>query len=141
EAPTDWDDVIDPKWEGRVILRDPIASGSMRAIFGAILERSIRETGSTEAGWDWLRALDVNTREDTFNPTLMYTRLERKEGLVTLFNTPDMAMLALRRNASIGYVIPASRTPLLVDGIALAEGARHPELAQAFYEFVTTRDA
>lgn len=141
EAPTDWDDVIDPKWEGRVILRDPIASGSMRAIFGAILERSIRETGSTEAGWDWLRALDVNTREYTFNPTLMYTKLERQEGLVTLFNMPDMAMLALRRNAPIGYVIPASGTPLLVDGIALVEGARHPELAQAFYEFVTTREA
>ena len=141
EAPTDWDDVLDPKWAGRIVIRDPIASGSMRAIFGAILERSIRETGSTDSGWAWLSHLDANTREYTFNPTILYTKLERQEGVLTLYNMPDIAMLAQRRNAPIGYVIPASGTPLLVDGIAIVEGARQPELAQAFYEYVTSREA
>src|SRR6476660_5941079 len=51
EAPKDWDEVVDPKWKGKVLIRDPIASGSMRAIFGAILARSIARTGNTAAGW------------------------------------------------------------------------------------------
>lgn len=141
EAPSDWDDVLDPRWQGQIVIRDPIASGSMRAIFGAILERSIRETGSTDSGWAWLRRLDANTREYTFNPTILYTKLERQEGVLTLYNMPDIAMLAERRNAPIAYVIPASGTPLLVDAIAIVRGARHPELAQRFYEFVTSQEA
>lgn len=141
EAPTDWDDVLASRWQNQVVIRDPIASGSMRAIFGAILERSIRQTGNTDSGWAWLRRLDANTREYTFNPTILYTKLERQEGVITLYNMPDIAMLAQRRNAPIGYVIPASGTPLLVDGIALVAGGGQPEIAQAYYEFVTSREA
>lgn len=141
EAPTDWDDVVDPRWAGQVVIRDPIASGSMRAIFGAILERSMRETGSTASGWEWLRRLDANTREYTFNPTILYTKLERQEGVLTLYNMPDIAMLAQRRNAPIAYVIPASGTPLLVDGIAVVAGTGVPEIAENFYEYVTSREA
>lgn len=141
EVPRDWDDVLDPKWADRVIIRDPIASGSMRAIFGAQLARSMRETGSTAAGWEWLRRLDANTREYTVNPTILYLKLERQEGVITLYNMPDIATLEQRRNAPIGYVIPASGTPLLVDGIALVAGRPNTEIAQRFYEFVTTPDA
>src|SRR3990170_924011 len=50
DAPKDWDDVLDPKWKGRVLIRDPIASGTMRAIFGAIMARSMAQTGKPDAG-------------------------------------------------------------------------------------------
>lgn len=137
-APKDWDDVLDPKWKGKVLIRDPIASGSMRAIFGAIILRSIRETGSPEQGFDWLRRLDAQTKEYTLNPTILYQKLGRQEGLITLFDMPDLAMLSARFHIPVKYVIPASGTPLLVDGIAIVRGTKHPALAREFYEFVTT---
>ena len=141
DAPKDWDDVLDPKWRGQVLIRDPIASGTMRAIFGAILARSVAQTGSTAAGWDWLRRLDANTKEYTFNPTILYTKLERQEGSLTLYNMPDMATLQLRRGVNVKYVIPTSGTPLLVDAIAIVRGTDHPEQAKRYYEFVTTKEA
>jgi iron(III) transport system substrate-binding protein len=141
EAPKDWDDVLDPKWKGKVLIRDPIASGSMRAIFGAVIVRSIRETGSPEQGYQWLRRLDANTKEYTLNPTILYQKLGRQEGLITLWDMPDIAMLQQRYNIPVKYVIPASGTPLLVDGIAIVKGSKHPELAKAYYEFVTTPKA
>jgi iron(III) transport system substrate-binding protein len=141
EAPKDWNEVLDPKWKGKVLIRDPIASGSMRAIFGAILARSIAQTGSTAAGWEWLRRLDANTKEYVLNPAMLYQKLGREEGTITLYNMPDIATLEQRTKTPVGYVIPASGTPLLVDAIALVHGAKHAELAKQFYEFVSTPEA
>jgi len=141
DAPKDWDDVLDPKWKGKVVIRDPVASGSMRAIFGAIIARAVARTGSSEAGYEWLRRLDANTREYALNPTVLYTKLGRREGLISLWDMPDIAMLSEGKEYPIGYQIPTSGTPLLVDAIAVIEGARHPEAAKQFYEFVTTPKA
>jgi iron(III) transport system substrate-binding protein len=138
QAPKDWDDVIDPKWKGKVVIRDPIASGSMRAIFGAILARSIAQTGTTAAGWEWLRKLDANTREYTLNPTILYQKLGRQEGVISLYNLPDLATLEQRTKIPVKYVVPASGTPLLVDAIAIVKGAPRAAEARRFYEFVTT---
>jgi iron(III) transport system substrate-binding protein len=138
EAPKDWDDVLDPKWKGKILIRDPIASGTMRAIFGAIVARSVARTGSPEEGYEWLRRLDANTREYTLNPTILYQKLGRQEGVITLWDMPDIATLKQRLNIPVDYIIPASGTPLLVDGIALVRGTKKAEQAKLYYEFVTT---
>ncbi len=136
EAPRDWDDVLDPKWRGRVVIRDPLASGTMRTIFGMFVLRSIRETGSPDAGFEWLRRLDGQTREYVLNPTLLYQKLARQEGVVTLWDMPDIEMLRARTGYPIDYVFPSSGTPIVVDAIALVRGGRNPEAARAFIEFV-----
>ena len=48
EAPKDWDDVLDPKWRDKVLIRNPNPSDSMRAIFGAMIWRFYKDTGSPE---------------------------------------------------------------------------------------------
>jgi iron(III) transport system substrate-binding protein len=134
EAPRDWDDVLDPRWKGEVLIRDPLASGTMRTIFGMIMYRSIRETGDTAAGYDWLRRLDEQTKEYVLNPALLYQKLARQEGLITLWNLPDV--LRVQDRSHLDYTLPRSGTPVLVDGIAVVRGARHPELARAFVDYI-----
>lgn len=141
EAPKDWDDVLDPKWKGKLLIRDPIASGTMRAIFGAIIARSMARTGSPQGGYDWLMRLDANTREYVLNPTILYQKLGRQEGIVTLWDMPDIATLQQRTGIPVGYIIPSSGTPVLVDGIAIIKGTKHPKEARLYYEFVTTPEA
>jgi len=138
DAPKDWDQVVDPKWKGKVLIRNPVESGTMRAIFGAILARSIAQTGSTAQGWDWLRKLDANTKEYVLNPALLYQKLGREEGVITLYNMPDIATLEQRTKTPVGFVFPSSGTPLLVDAIALVHGSKQSALAKEYYEYVTT---
>ncbi len=140
-APHDWDDVLGAKWRGKLLIRDPIASGGMRAIFGAIISRSLRETGSPEAGYNWLRKLDSNTKEYVLNPVLLYQKLGRQEGLITLWNMPDIALQKSRNNIPLEYIFPASGTPLLVDAIAIVKGGKHPAEARLYYEFVTSPES
>jgi iron(III) transport system substrate-binding protein len=113
----------------------------MRAIFGAIIARELARTGSTRAGYEWLLRLDANTKEYTLNPTILYQKLGRQEGVVTLYNMPDMATLQLRTKIPVKWVVPASGTPVLVEGLAIVKGAEHPEVARRFYEFVTSDSA
>jgi iron(III) transport system substrate-binding protein len=136
EAPKEWDDVLDPRWRGQVLIREPLASGTMRAIFGSIIYRESGGTGDPAAGYEWLLRLDAQTREYVLNPTLLYQKLARQEGLVTLWAMPDIETLLATTDYPIDYVIPSQGTPVVVDGVALVRGSRNPDAARAFIEFV-----
>ena len=71
-APRDWDDVLAPRWKDRLLIRDPMASGTMRAIWGMLFERSLAATGDTAQAAAWLRRLDGQTREYVLNPALLH---------------------------------------------------------------------
>lgn len=136
EVPRDWDEVLEPEWKDRVLIRDPVASGTMRTIFGMIVQRSLRTTGDTAAAFAWLRRLDAQTKEYVLNPTLLYQKLARGEGDVTLWDMPDIEELKARTTFPIDYVLPTSGTPVPVDAVALVAGAPHPEAARSFIEYV-----
>ncbi|HVT60223.1 MAG TPA: extracellular solute-binding protein [Thermoanaerobaculia bacterium] len=133
-APGDWDDLLDPRWKGKILIRDPLASGTMRTLFGMILARSVAETGSTERGFAWLRRLDAQTKEYLQNPALLMEKLDRREGLVTVWELTDM-LWQKQRGAPLDYRFPRSGTPVIDDSIGLVKGCKHPEEARRFIDF------
>jgi iron(III) transport system substrate-binding protein len=141
EAPQDWDEVLEPRWRGQVLIREPLASGTMRAIFASIIQREIQRTGREEAGYEWLLRLDAQTREYVLNPTLLYQKLARQEGLITLWTMPDIEILRATTDFPINYVLPRSGTPIVIDGIGVVAGTRNPEMARAFVEFAGDTEA
>jgi iron(III) transport system substrate-binding protein len=134
EAPQDWDDLLDPRWKGKLIIRDPLASGTMRAVWGLIMSRSLRATGDTTAGWAFLRRLDGQTKEYVQNPALVSEKIARQEALVTVWDLPDV-LISRRRGMPVGYVFPRSGTVAIEDGIAVVRGTKHLDIARAFIEF------
>jgi len=141
DAPKDWDDLLDPRWRGKIVIRSPLASGTMRIIFGALIQREEARTGSVEGGFAWLRRLDANTKTYAADPTQLYLKIAREEGVVTLWNLPDVLIQVSRNGYPFGYVVPASGTPLITEGIAIVRGAPHPEEARSFYEFVSSEES
>ncbi len=135
EAPRDWDDVLDPRWRGEVLIRNPIASGTMRAIFGMIILRGIAQTGDTSAGFEWLRRLDSQTREYPLNPALLHQKLTREEGSITLWDLPDILM-ERDRGSPFGYALPSSGAPVIEDAVGIVRGAKHMEAARMFVEWI-----
>ncbi|NIM51209.1 MAG: extracellular solute-binding protein [Gemmatimonadales bacterium] len=139
-APADWDDVLEPRWTGKVIIRDPLASGTMRTIFGMLVQRGLAATGDTAAGFGWLRRLDAQTREYVFNPALLHQKLLRQEGWVTLWDLPDI-LVEQGKGAPFDFVLPKSGTPVIEDAIAIVRGTEHQEAARWFVEWVGTAEA
>ena len=133
--PHDWDDVLDPRWHDKVLIRDPMASGTMRAIWGLVIEHSIHATGDTTRAMEWLRRLDAQTKAYTLNPAILSERLARGEGLITLWDLPDI-LIDRSKGLPFDYTFPRSGTVVIDDAIGLVRGSRHPREAQAFIDFV-----
>jgi iron(III) transport system substrate-binding protein len=140
DAPRDWDDLLDPRWKGKILIRYPIASGTMRAIFGMILERSLAETGSTDRGFQWLSRLDAQTKEYVINASVLVEKIARREGLVTVWDLPDV-LLEMRRSKDLAYVFPSSGTPVIDDAVGLVAGAKHPREARDLIEWIGSPEA
>lgn len=137
QPPQDWDDLLDERWRDRVLIRYPLASSTMRTIWGAMILRQ----PTIEEGYIWLARLDRNVKTYTADPTQLYLKLAREEGDVTLWNMPDTYIQANTVGYPFDYLVPESGTPVLTDGIAIVKGGPNLEAAEAFYEFVTSDSA
>ncbi|MFO7173112.1 MAG: extracellular solute-binding protein [Bacillota bacterium] len=140
EAPQDWDDLLDPKWKGKIIIRAVPASGTMRTIYAAMIYRFYEQDGKPDRGFEWLKKLDANTKEYAANPTDLYLKLARQEGLLSLWNLQDILIQKEQKNMPFGYVVPKSGAPILVDGVAVVQGAKHPRAAEKFLEFLFSQE-
>ncbi|MBI4639229.1 MAG: extracellular solute-binding protein [Candidatus Tectomicrobia bacterium] len=138
DAPKDWDELLDPKWKDKVIIRYPLASGTMRTIYAAMIYRFYKKTGKPDEGYEWLKKLDANTKSYAANPTILNQKLARGEGMVTLWNMPGAVFDAKVNGYPLGFIVPKSGTPVLTDAMAIIANSKHPKAAEAFYEFVTS---
>lgn len=135
DAPQDWDDLLLPRWADQILIRDPLASGTMRTIFGSVVAMAIESTGSPDEGFDWLRKLDAQTKEYVHSPALLHEKMVRQEGLVTLWEMTDILSL-IARGAPLSYRFPSSGAPVIEDSIGLVKGGPRPDLGRLFIEWV-----
>lgn len=135
EAPQDWDDLIDPQWEGDIIIRDVAASGTMRSIYAAMILKESPDPADPAAGYEWLTQLDANTGDYAANPADLYLKMSREQGIISAWNLQDILIQANQQNMPFDYVMPASGAPVLVDGVAAVNGG-DTEAATEFLEFI-----
>jgi iron(III) transport system substrate-binding protein len=146
-APQDWDELLEAKWRGRIVVREPMPSGTMRAIFFAMIYRFYQDNHSPISGFDWLRRLDANTKTYPADQTLFYLALSRGEGEVSIWNLPDIFLQHNRYGHPFDYVLPRSGVPIIPEGLALvarqrgADDNARTQLARQFYEFITIEEA
>jgi iron(III) transport system substrate-binding protein len=135
-APRDWDDLVTPRFSGQILIRDVMASGTMRTIFSAMVYRHYARTGSADAGYQWLRRLDANTINYAANPDDMYFKLDRGVGTVTLWNLQDVLIQSKKHRRPWSYVMPTSGAPVLLDGVGVVNNPKSRRAAHDFQNFL-----
>lgn len=131
DVPQTWDDLLKPEWKGKIALRNPLPSGTMRVFIGAMILRAANE----DAGIAWLKSFHQATGSYTENPQLLYDRIKRNPEMITVWLMPDAVLQRQLNGYPFGYVIPPD-TAVTTDGIAIVKGAPHKAWAEKFYEFV-----
>ncbi|MHB2017236.1 MAG: ABC transporter substrate-binding protein [Candidatus Xenobia bacterium] len=139
----DWQQMADPKYRGQFIMYDPAASGTSMLFLEASILKSLRDTGSEDAGWKYLKAIYANMTRYAGDgpPSLMVSRGEVKFGLhfehqvlqyVEQDPDPDSVHRAME---SLQWYLPPD-TPVIVDPIAMVHNCPHPEAAKKFIDFI-----
>ena len=131
-APTDWDDLLNPKLKGNVAQCAPTRSSSSHATYEVILQRE----GDVK-GWLWLQRLAANTGIFTARSRDVPSVVAKGEFAAGFAVPSYMAFEDLLAGFDIKFVAPKTAwiTP---EPIAILAGAKHPNAARAFIEFMLT---
>lgn len=146
EAPQSWDELTDPKWRDRIILRFPMPASGMRGAFSWLVAWKGGPAADPAPGFAFLRGLARNTKRYAADPTELFEAVKKDQNAVaSIWNLTDALFQRDRYRYPLGTILPVEGVPVLLDCIALtanpARDARRAELARAFYEFVSTHDA
>lgn len=138
EGPQDWDELLDPKWKDKLLIRGVLASGTMRTIYSAMIYNQGADT--PEKGYEWLKKLDANTKEYTQDPNALYLKLARQEGSISLWNLQDILLKKYTTDYTFDYIYPKSGAPILVDAVGIINNAKNEANAKLFMEFLFEQD-
>jgi len=128
--PKDWDDLLDPRLRGNVAQAPPTISSSSHAAYEVILQRD-----GDAKGWEWLKRLAANTGIFAPRSRDVPTVVARGEFAVGFAVPSYMAFEDRLAGFDIRYVAP--RTSWITSGpAAILAGAKHPNAARAFVEFL-----
>ena len=133
KAPTDWVEMAKPEYKDMLVFRNALSS-SARATYTSLLQQYERKN-DLEAGWKFLKALDANTKRYYGSGSLMMQAVGRKEAAISFSVLNDVIDNKLKNKLPLAFIDAASGSPVITDGIAFINGARHPNAGRAFVDF------
>lgn len=139
DLPKDWDDLLNPALAQKLIVRFPMNSGSMRALYAALIDRQIAQGKTLDQALEWMKKLEAQVARYETHSLGVFSSVGKGLHLFSLWNLPE-TLLKSRQGYPVGFVYPASGMPTLVDAIALVKKPNEHPLAKKFYEFVTSRE-
>jgi iron(III) transport system substrate-binding protein len=131
DAPKGFKDLLDPKWEGKIVKAHPGYSGTIMTATFQI---------ARDLGWPYLeqlakqRVMQVQSATDPPNKVVAGERPVMADG--TEYNT----LLLKDRNAPIEIVYPTEGTPLVIGPSGVMKNAPNPNAARLFHVWSFTAE-
>ena len=136
DAPQDWDDLTDPKYEGMIWLSNYNTSGTAKLV----LNTMIQKYGHDE-GIKYLTALDKNIEVYTKSGSGPSKNVGIGECLVGIgFLHDGIFQIVDNGYDNIGLVIPASGTTCEIGATAIFTGAKNSAAAKLWIEYALSPD-
>ena len=132
EAPRSWRELTDPKWKDKISLGHPGFSGYVGT--WVVMMRKLY-------GWQFFEQLAKNNPQvgRSINDTV--TMLNAGERLIAGSGPVGTAMSSAQRGNPIAMIYPVDGTVLIIAPSGIMKGAKHPNAAQLFMEFLLSTEA
>jgi iron(III) transport system substrate-binding protein len=134
EPPACWADLIKPEFKGEVQIANPNSSGTAYTALATFVQLM----GEEEA-FEYLKALHANVNQYTKSGSAPIKAAAMGETLIGIVFQHD-AVTQKVAGFPIEVVSPCEGTGYEIGSMSIIKGARNPESARAFYDFVLRAD-
>ena len=134
EAPQSWDDLVDPRFKGRIVMPDPTSPGA-----GLSILQSLLDTGAVDEQW----LEDLNANEPAFiqgvQPAI--EALKTGEYDIMFGGLDQITGPALEEGTDLKYVFPVEgATPLTKHYSGVITNAPHPNAARLLVSWLVSEE-
>jgi hypothetical protein len=159
EPPTGWEDLGDPRYARGIALADTTKSSSVTKSFEMLVQEKIQESlaihkeadreAAIARGWDesmrLIQRIGANSRYFTDSSAKIPRDVAQGDAVAGMSidfygRTINETLKKTDGSSRVEYVTPLGGSSISVDPIAILKGAPHRELANAFVEFVLSRE-
>ena len=136
DYPTSWDDLLDPKYEGMVIMAHPATSGTAYTVLATLIQLK-----GEDAVWDYLKELDKNMSQYTKSGSAAPNGVALGEAAIALTFSHD-GLQPTVEGYPIELSFPTDGTGYEVGAMALIKGgpADEQENAKKFIDFMCSAE-
>lgn len=131
EAPKTWEDLLDPKWKGKLALTDAASASSALHWFAAI------QSVYGEEFMEKLSQQDVLVRTGGADVANTLVSGERP---VAAAITQSHASRAIGKGGALRIVVPDAGAPIITNVICIPAQAPDPETGKQFVDFILSED-
>jgi len=133
-GPTSWEDLLDPKWKGKIAFTDPANSGSAYTNLTMLAQL----WGDNDAAWEKVERLVANTKVLN-RSSLVFQGVG--SGEFPLGMSLEYAGYQWSSNgAPVKVIYPQDGTVTQMEGVALVKGGPSIENAKQFADYISRKD-
>jgi iron(III) transport system substrate-binding protein len=134
DCPSSWADLLDPVYEGEIVIASPAASGTSYTVLSGLASL----LGEDEA-FEWYAEFDNNVDQYTESGSAPGRMAAAGEYAVGIAFAHDI-QVQQDEGLPVEIGFPEEGTPFEIGGISIIAGASNLEAAQAWLDYVFTED-
>ena len=129
QAPTSMDELAAPALKNQVVIAHPASSGTSYTF----LCTNLQLKGEAK-GWDFLKAFSGNVFQYTKSGAAPVQSVGKGEAAVGVVFSHDI-VAGIEQGLPLKLTFPKEGTGYEIGGMGIVKGAKHPELAKAWYDW------
>lgn len=135
DAPTSWQDLLDPAYAGQITMASPATSGTAYTFLSTICQLY-----GEEVGLKYMKALDANVKSYEKSGSSPSRLCAQGEAAIAITYFHDVTNYREQGFDDFLCVIPSEGTGYEMGCTALIKGGPSPEASKAFIDFVLTAE-
>lgn len=128
-----WNDLLDPRLSGKIMVNDPRGSAAWSQLFSTLLN-------DPRQGEKFFTGLKAQNYQPVASSLVGAEQLIAGQGGVLVAGTPALFTKAIKAGQPIEMWYPTDPAPVALDACLVAKGAKHPNAAKLFLQWLMTKE-